>query len=162
MSNAKPDKTLVTAQDVNDYLWDLFCKKRYCRIENDFHFGYDRALNDVMYHVMYASPERCTCAGCALTTVEDVLDYLSDEIQGMRSDPPENDFQRGYEKAFDDLMYQVSSASPKSAKSEYVLREIPDSRIEGAKVINLADARRDRGTKAPKLTKDDTPRHRDT
>jgi hypothetical protein len=38
MSNAKPDKTLVTAQDVNDYLWDLFCKKRYCRIENDFHF----------------------------------------------------------------------------------------------------------------------------
>jgi hypothetical protein len=97
-----------------------------------------------------------------MTTVENVLDYLSDEIQGMRSDPPENDFQRGYEKAFDDLMYQVSSASPKSAKSEYVLREIPDSRIEGAKVINLADARRDRGTKAPKLTKNDTLRHRDT
>jgi hypothetical protein len=99
-----------------------------------------------MYHVMYASPERCTCAGCAtMTTVEDVLDYLFDEIQGMRNDPPENDFQQGYEKAFDDLMYQVWSASPKSAKLQYALREIRDSRIEGAKVINLADARRDRG-----------------
>jgi hypothetical protein len=155
MSNAKPDKTLVTAQDFTDYLWDLFCKKRYCRIENDFHFGYDRALNDVMYHVKYASPEseHCTCAECALesqtmTTVKDVLDYLFCEIQQMRSDPPENDFQRGYEKAFSDLMYQVFSASPKSAKSEYVLRKIPEGCSEGAKVIDLADARRDRGSRS--------------
>jgi hypothetical protein len=97
-----------------------------------------------------------------MTTVEDVLDYLSDEIQGMRNDPPENDFQRGYEKAFNDLMYQVSSASPKSAKSDYVLREIRDSRIEGAKVINLADARRDRGNRSSEGSQGRMPRHRDT
>jgi len=153
MSNAKPDKTLVTAQDVTDYLWGLFCKKRYCRVENEFHFGYDRALNDVMYHVKCASPEseHCTCAECALATVEDVLDYLFNEIQGMRNDPPENDFQQGYEKAFNDVMYQVWSASPKSAESQYALREIRDSRIEGAKVINLADARRDRGSRSSEV-----------
>jgi hypothetical protein len=150
--SAKPDRTLITAQNVIEYLWDLLCKKRYCRIENDFQFGYDRALNDMWYYLIYTTrePERSVCAECAveghkLTTVEDVLDYLFCDIQDMRNHPPEGDFQQGYERAINDLMYQVWLASPESAKSKYFPQKWPERCTEGAKVIDLADARRNLG-----------------
>ena len=145
--SAKPDKTLVTAQDVIEYLWSLLYKKRSCRIENDFQFGYDRALNEVMYRLMFASskPECCTCAGGALEdqtmTVLDVLDDLFDAIQGMKNRLSENDFEKGFDSAIYVLMYQVWSASPEWAKSQFALPEIPERCNEGAKVIYLADAR---------------------
>jgi len=65
--SAKSNQTLTTAQDALEYLMDLLSKTRDCRIENDFHFAYERALNEMMLHVMRASPalERSTCAECA-------------------------------------------------------------------------------------------------
>jgi hypothetical protein len=151
--SAKLDKTLITARDVKDYLWELLWKDR--QIENDFDFGYDRALNDVMYGLMYASrePECRTCAECAvesqtLITVEEVLDYLIDVRQ--ENCPPKNEYERGYERAINALVYQVWLASPEWTKSRFAPREIPKSCSEGVKVINLANARRDLQAEAPK------------
>ena len=53
--SVKPDKTIDTAQDVIEILWSLLYKKSSSRIENQFQFGYDRALNEVMYRLMFAS-----------------------------------------------------------------------------------------------------------
>ena len=117
--SAKPNQTLTTAQDALEYLMDLLSKTRDCRIENDFHFAYERAVNDMMFHLMRASleSERSTCTECAvkkptLTTVEDVLDYLFFAVlEDMMTYPPEGEFPQGYQSAFDDLMYQVWAVS---------------------------------------------------
>jgi hypothetical protein len=156
----KPVQTLVTAQDVIEYLWELLCESRKHGVENHFDLAYDRALNDVMYHLMRASPDsdHCICADCAienpmLTSVNDVLYYLFNAICNLRSDPLEDDFQRGYDKALYDLMHQVWLAAPVSAKSEYTMRKKPEGRTGGAEEARLVYT--GPSNKAPMVTKDD-------
>jgi hypothetical protein len=53
--------------------------------------------------------------------------------------PPEDDFQLGYESAFNDLMHQVWAASPEAgwaSNAAWIL----GARDDGAKVINVACA----------------------
>ncbi len=140
--SAAPEKTLTTVEDVTEYLQSLLWRKRFARIENDFHFGYDRALNDVMYHTIYASSgdENCKCNDSAiesqpLRTTGDVVDYLRDEINNMRLHPIDDDFMAGYERAITDLKYQVCSALGKGLVSVKV------SGTEDAKIIHLDSAR---------------------
>jgi hypothetical protein len=100
--------------------------KKRCRIENDFDFGYDRALNEVMYHLMEVSPEEERCAECAVrkrtrTTVDDVLEYLFCVLQDMSNHSSEDDSLQGYERAIGDLVYQVWNASPESAGAQMVI-----------------------------------------
>jgi hypothetical protein len=161
----KPVQTLVTAQDVVEYLWELLCESRKHGVENHFELAYDRALNDVMYHLIQASPDsdRCICSEYAiknptLISVNDVLDYLFDALRNMRSDPLEDDFQRGYDKAFYDLMHQVWLAAPVSAKLEYTMRRKPEGCAEGAEEVWLVRA--GPSTKAPMVTEDDVVHRR--
>jgi hypothetical protein len=161
----KPDRTLVTAADVVEYLADLLCAKRHYPIENDWQWGYERALNDVTYRLIYSSPkpEGCTGAECVveglrLMTIEAVLDYLFCEVRDMGECPPGDDFLQGYERALKDLMYQLWLSSPESAKSRYIPPKMPESCTEGAKVIDLDDVRRNRRNQGPNVTKDDVPR----
>jgi hypothetical protein len=153
--STKPERTLATAQDVLEYLWVLLCKKRYYRIENDFHLGYNQALTDVCWTLMYATPCSCgECDGQTLSTVQEILDHLFYEIQYMRKNlPPENDLGRGYEEAKNAIMYELWLVSPESVKSGYVLRKLPEGSAEGAEVIDLADGRTIE-IKAPLVTKD--------
>jgi hypothetical protein len=58
-----------------------------------------------------------------LTTVQDVLDYLFYKLEDLRTHPLEDDFQRGYEEAFNTVMYQVWAASPKSVRRLYPLTD---------------------------------------
>ena len=74
-------------------------------------------------------------------TIEAVLDYLFCQIRDMGRDPPGDDFLQGYERALNDLMYQLWLSSPESAKSQYIPPKMPESCTEGAKVIDLDDVR---------------------
>ncbi len=42
-----------------------------------------------------------------IASVEDVIEYLFDALRNMRAFPLENDFQEGYERAFNDVMYHL-------------------------------------------------------
>src|SRR5262245_19161590 len=63
-----PNQTVTTVQDVIESLDDLLCKTRTLPLENDFDLGYERALNDVLHHLLAASPEadRDCCTECVL------------------------------------------------------------------------------------------------
>jgi hypothetical protein len=153
--STKPNQTLTTARDVLEYLWGSLCKMRNCRIENDFDFGYERALNDVMYHLMRSTSAECAVKDPTLTTVEGVLDKLYFAVlEDMMAYPPEDDFLQGYGNAFEDLMDQLWAVLPE-AKWAPNAERIPETRDPGAKVINLADGRRTMETKAQLVTKDD-------
>jgi hypothetical protein len=134
MSNAKQDNTLLTTQDVEDYLRGLLWKHR--QIENDFDIGYDRALNDVMYVLKYAAlPE---------ATMKNVLDYLISVRQDIKNRPPENEYERGYERAINDLIYQVRAASPElenalNARDDNRETRITNEDIEAAIQKLIAD-----------------------
>ena len=45
-------------------------------------------------------------------TVQDVIDHLHDAVTEMRAYPLESDFEKGYEKAVNDVMYHLLAASP--------------------------------------------------
>ena len=134
MSNT-PNQNFTTAEDVIDHLFGLLCKARKYR-NDDFIRGYETALNDMMYRLLEASPEcdRRTVRGVIisamsnisnhrLTTVRDVLDYLFYKLEDLRTLSLEGDFQRGYEEAFNTVMYQVWTASPKSVRGLYPLTD---------------------------------------
>ena len=134
MSNT-PNQNFITAEDVIDHLFGLLCKARKYR-NDDFIRGCETALNDMMYRLLEASPEcdRRTVRGVIitamsnvsnhrLTTVQDVLDYLFYKLEDLRTLSLEYDFQRGYEEAFNTVMYQVWAASPKSVRRLYRLTD---------------------------------------
>jgi hypothetical protein len=113
-------------QDVIESLDYFLCKTRTLPLENDFDVGYEKALNDVLHHLLEASPESdCDCyTGCALWNtsrpstpdqmlkiVQDVVAYTSEAFQKVRSCALESDFQLGYESALSELAYEMSAAS---------------------------------------------------
>jgi hypothetical protein len=117
-----PNQTLATVQDVIENLDDILCKMRARRLENDFDLGYERALNDVLHHLLEVSPELdCgCCTGCTLwntsrsSTSDQMLDIVQDVVactskafQKVRSCALESEFQLGYEGALNDLAQEV-------------------------------------------------------
>jgi hypothetical protein len=53
----------------------------------------------------------------SISTVEDVIAYLHNALSSMRTYPLEDDFQEGYERAFNDVMYHLLSASTAKANA---------------------------------------------
>jgi hypothetical protein len=49
-------QTSFTVEDVIAYLYDSLCNMRTYPLEDDFQVGYERAFNDVMYHLLESSP----------------------------------------------------------------------------------------------------------
>lgn len=43
----------------------------------------------------------------SIITVENVIEYLFASLRNMRPYPIEDDFQEGYERAFNDIMYHL-------------------------------------------------------
>ena len=124
MSNTQ-NQTPATVQDVIDHLHDAVTKMRAYPLESDFEKGYEKAVNDVMYHLLAASPgaERfgkhevrktlmSNGTSETMATVEDVIEYLYDALDNMRAFPLDNgDFQLGWERAFNDLMHYLLASS---------------------------------------------------
>jgi hypothetical protein len=51
----------------------------------------------------------------SIFNIQDVIAYLFEALRNMRSYPIEGDFEEGYERAFNDIMYHLmANASPKS------------------------------------------------
>ena len=147
----EPNQALTTVDDIINYLFGFIWTRRRRPIESDFDLSYERGLNYVMDYLMHASREaeggfcaECVAKNQTLTTVQDVLDYLSSAVEDMRAYPFEDDLLLGYQSAFRDLMHMLWSASP---EPENVLNAptIRESSTGGAKVVSLADARRDGG-----------------
>jgi hypothetical protein len=177
MSNT-PNQTLATVRDVIAFLANALLEMRAYPLENDFQAGYEQAVNSVMCDVLRAAPasEICSCGNCTLQgtvlsntpdqtlrTVRDVVDFLDNTIRNLRSYPLESEFGFGWERAYYDVMYRLSSKDELEGCTEST--DDANTCEDGANVINLADARRDRASRsseAPKATKDDTPRRRDT
>jgi hypothetical protein len=42
-----------------------------------------------------------------IATVDDVIAYLYDALRNMRDSPLEGDFEEGYERAFNNVMYHL-------------------------------------------------------
>jgi hypothetical protein len=50
-----------------------------------------------------------------IRTIQDVIAYLFEALRNMRTYPIDGDFEEGYERAFNDIMYHLmANASPKS------------------------------------------------
>lgn len=50
-------------------------------------------------------------ANNSISTVEDVIEYLFTSLRNMRAHQIENEFQEGYERAFNDVMYHLSASA---------------------------------------------------
>jgi hypothetical protein len=48
----------------------------------------------------------------APNTAEDVFDYLDNALIGFETDPPDNQFQQGYEQALSDMEFHLIGRSP--------------------------------------------------
>jgi hypothetical protein len=59
MSNPS-NQTFLAVEDVISYLYDALCNMRTYPLEDDFQLGYERAFNDVMYHLLESSPSAKT------------------------------------------------------------------------------------------------------
>jgi hypothetical protein len=112
-------------QDVIESLDDLLCKTRTLPLENDFDLGYERALNDVLHHLLAASPEadRDCCTECALRNtsrsstsvqtlniIEGVVAHTIAAFQKVRSCTLESEFQLGYESALRGLIDEARAS----------------------------------------------------
>jgi hypothetical protein len=63
MSNTSNDLTPRTVEDVIEYLYDALSNMRTYPLEDDFQVGYERAFNDVMYHLLASSKsEQLACS----------------------------------------------------------------------------------------------------
>jgi hypothetical protein len=51
-----------------------------------------------------------------ISSVDDVLAYLFDELRKMRSEPLEDDFHEGYEQAFREVLCHVLKRSAKPSE----------------------------------------------
>ena len=45
-------------------------------------------------------------------TLEDVFDYLDNALIGFETDPPDNQFQQGYEQALSDMEFDLLGRDP--------------------------------------------------
>jgi hypothetical protein len=45
-------------------------------------------------------------------TLEDVFDYLDNALIGFETDPPDNQFQQGYEQALSDMEFDLLGRGP--------------------------------------------------
>jgi hypothetical protein len=122
-----PNQTPITVQDVIESLDDFLCKARTLPFENDFDLGYERALNDVLHHLLAASPEPdCDCCiECALCNtsrsstsdrtlniVEGVVAHAFETFQKVRGGCTlESEFQLGYKGALNKLIDEVRASS---------------------------------------------------
>jgi hypothetical protein len=144
-----PNQRLTTVQDVIESLDHFLCKTRRLPLENDFDLGYERALNDVLHHLLEVTPEPdCyCCTDCALwntsrsstsdemlNIVEGVVAYTFEAFQKARSCELESEFQLGYEGALKDLIDETRASS----RTEE-LAPINDEMIEDAIQRLVAD-----------------------
>ena len=121
-----PNQTLTTVHDVIESLDDLLCKTRTLPLENDFDLGYERALDDVLHHLLGASTEPdcdcCTeCALCntsrsstsdrTLNIVEGVVAQTFETFKVRRSCALGIEFQLGYKGALNNLIDEVRALS---------------------------------------------------
>jgi hypothetical protein len=55
-----------------------------------------------------------------ISTIEDVITYLFEQIRNMRTYPLEDEFQEGYERAFNDIMYELLPFATAADTSEAI------------------------------------------
>jgi len=48
-------------------------------------------------------------------TLQDVFDYLDNELIGFETDHPDNEYQRGYEQALSDMEYHLIGRRPEDS-----------------------------------------------
>ena len=48
-------------------------------------------------------------------TLQDVFDYLDNALIGFETDPPDDQFQKGYEQALSDMEYQLIGRRPEDS-----------------------------------------------